>query len=251
MADFLLVHDLFHGAWEWAKLWGLITAPSNVPLKLYSKENSRKVIAMDLPLYKDSIGGEEYSMNFDDIVGEIVNEASKLKNPVLVGHGFSAPLVLRAACQLDTPPKCAVIFAGIIPKDGQRILDGLPFMNKFGIRVTATLSKVAKKQPTLPKSIINRVYCNGLDPFETIQIIGRFTHIPTNFLFHRIDHADIVPDCPVIYVPIGRNKLIPYSRQLNMANMINNVAVEEKVESCHEVMIENPSAVADILLKHD
>ena len=249
MADFILVADAGQGSWWWGRVWGHLTAPVESPPRLYARSSIGKVVAVDLPRDGPRLREERPALTLDDFVSAIAGEvqAQSLEDVIMAGHGVAAPILLQAAAQLKVPPKRIVLFAGIIPDEGKAPLDMLPRVNRLGFKMMARMTSVAKKDFKLPKAVITNVYCNGMDPFDVIQIVGRFGPLPLQLFRSRVYLNDLSRGYPVTYVPLRRDKLLPHELQRRMAARIEGVEIVGELDACHEVMIERPREVADIL----
>ena len=114
----------------------------------------------------------------------------------------------------------------------------------------ARMKRVSKYEFRLPKMVLTGLYCNGMDPFDTIQIVGRYTPLPSQLVRTKIRLSDISGICPITYVPLWRDKLLPSQLQRRMAERLVGVEVESQMDACHQVMLERPKQVADILAKY-
>ena len=264
MVDFLLVHDAGQGSWCWGKIWGHLTAPVEHPPRLYASGNVGKVVAMDLPghgprgegnprhILTTSVKEDRSSLSLEDFVSAVASQVQSqgLHDLVMAGHGIAAPILLQAAAKLEEPPRGIVLFAGLIPGEGKSPLEMLPRVHRLGFKMMARLNGVLRKEFKLPEAVIRHVYCNGMEPFDRIQIVGRFAPLPFRLFQTRLYLNDLAPNCPITYVPLWRDRLIPSQVQRWMANRLPGVELADELDSCHEVMIERPKQVADILTRY-
>ena len=260
MGDFLFVHDAGQGAWCWGKVWGYLTAPAEHPPRLHVRRAVGKLVSVDLPGHGTTAGGDVSRLSFDDFVSAVTDavRAQDLRDLTMVGHGIAAPIILHAAAKLEQPPKRIVLLAGFIPDEGKSALEMLPRSSKLGLKLIARLNgrgMMARLNGRginlrLPKAVINSLYCNGMDPFEVIKIVGRFCPLPVQLLQSRVYLNDLARMCPVTYVPLWRDKLLSPRLQRRMAERLGNVEMVAELDSCHEVMIEHPRQVADLLLRY-
>jgi pimeloyl-ACP methyl ester carboxylesterase len=252
MVDVVLVHDVGHGAWCWGKVWGRLTAPVEHPPRLYDGGKVGKVITVDLPREITQPGDDPTEPLLDDYVNTVtgVVQTEGLGDVLLVGHGASAPVVLHAAAKLDQPPSRVVLLAGLLPSEGKSVLDTLPILHRMGLKASARMSRLARREFRLPKTIIDHVYCRGMDPFDVIQFAGWFTPLPMRFFRSRVYLNDVARPCPVTYVPLWRDALVPLSLQQKMASRLDDIEMGAELDSCHEVMLERPGELADLLLKY-
>jgi pimeloyl-ACP methyl ester carboxylesterase len=82
---------------------------------------------------------------------------------------------------------------------------------------------------------------------EIVQVIGMFGPLPTRVLKSRVTRDGLEVPCPVSYVVLTEDRILPPEVQRSMAERIPNVEVIE-LESCHEVGLYRPRELADILL---
>ena len=248
--DVVLVHDIGHGAWCWGRVWGHLTAPVENPPRLYNGGKIGKVVTVDLPREITQPGDDPIEPSLDDFVDAVTSavQAGGLRDVLLVGHGASAPVVLHAAARLEQPPSRVVLLAGLLPSEGKSVLDSLPRLHRMGLNASARMSRFAHKDFRLPKTIIDHVYCRGMDPFDVIQFVGWFTPLPMQFFRSRVYLNDIARPCPVTYVPLWRDALVPMSLQQRMASRLDGIEMGTELDSCHEVMLERPRELADVLL---
>ena len=253
MTDILLVHDIGQGSWCWGRVWGYLTAPDRHPPALYTRSRIGKVISMDLPRHEVKPWEEDMpALTLNDFVSAVVAEvkARDLRDVILVAHGLSAPIVLQAASQLEKPPRRVVLFAGVIPDTDRATVDVLPALKRLSFRMLARVNRISKYEFRLPKIVLTGLYCNGMDPFDVIQILGRYSPVPTQLVRTKIRLSDISGVCPITYVPLWRDRLVPSQLQRRMAERLAGVDVEDQLDACHQVMIERPRQVADILVKY-
>ena len=252
MTDYLLVHDAGQWSWFWGKVWGHLTSPVEHPPRLHSMGNVGNVLALDLPGHGPRAGGGKDVPTFDHCVSAVVEAVQNqgLHDLVMVGHGVAAPILLQAATELEDTPKRMVLFAGLIPSEGKSLLDMLPRSSRLAFRAMATVSRMAKKELRIPKPVVNYVYCNDMDPFDVIKIVGHFTPLPLDLFRAKPFLNYAAPRYPVTYVPLRRDRLIPVALQRRMADRLWSVEMAPELDSCHEVMIERPGEVADLLLRY-
>ena len=261
MADFLLVHDAGQGSWCWGRVWGHLTAPVEHPPRLYGRGSEVKVVALDLPGHgphgvndprhvlatRAEAGGAGTSL--EKLASAVASQVKSqgLHDLIIAGHGMAAPVVLKAARMLDEPPRRIVLFAGVIPGEGKSCLEMLPRLHRLGFKMMSRMNGAFRREFRLPKAVITQVYCNGMEPFDVIQIAGRFSPLPLPLFNTRLQTDDLAPACPVTYVPLWRDRLIPSQLQRLMAGRLAGAELARELDSCHEVMIERPKQVADIL----
>ena len=251
MTDYLLVHGAGQGAWSWGQVWGYLTAPEEHPPRLYKHRRANRVFPLDLPGHGADAGGDTAEVRLEECVHAITRavEREELTDLVMVGHGFGGGLLLQAVSKLPRPPKWLILVAGIIPASQRSMLSALPQRTRSWFRLLAALSRLSRQEFRYPWSIIGRYLCNGMDPMAVIHILGFFGPLPTRVLTARLSLDDGPPPCPVTYVVLTQDKLLPPDTQMRMAQRIAYTEVIS-LDSCHQVMLYKPKELADILLSY-
>ena len=251
MTDYLLVHGAGQGAWSWGRVWGYLTAPQEHPPRLYVPGRANRVYPLDLPGHGADAHGDTAEVRLEECVHAITRtvEREGLKELVLVGHGFGGGLAFQAASQLPQPPKRLVMVAGIVPLNQRSMISALPHKARSGFRVLSTLSRLSRQQARYPHAAISRYLCNGMDPMAVIHHLGFFGPLPTRALTDKVSLEEGEPPCPITYVVLTQDRLLPTEAQERMAQRIPGVDVVP-VDSCHQVMLYKPRELADILLNY-
>ncbi len=251
MTDYLLVHGAGQGAWSWSRVWGYLTAPVEHPPRLASRPKVNKVFPMDLPSHGADAGGDTAGVQAEECVQSIVRavERQDMHDLVLVGHGFSAPLVLKASAQLPVPPRRVVLVAGIVPSGGKNMISVLAPMIRFCFNLSSGMTGLLDKDLRLPKLLINRYLCNGVDPKEIVQSVGFYGPLATRTLKTRVQREDLETPSPVTYVILTQDKILPLPVQRRMAERIPDVELVE-LDACHQAPLHRAREMADLLLSY-
>ncbi len=249
MADVLLVHDLGHSSRFWGPVWGHLTAPQSHPPRLYQQPSVGKVHAMDLPEHDDGPPPDGGRPSYRAYVSAITEEVERLnlRDLVLVGHGFSAPMLLRAAGELLHPPKQIVLFAGVVPFGGKSAPNLVDPKLKLMLMLLG-MRTLGTGRVKLPGLAVTRFYCNEMDPFQLVPVLGRFKELPLNIFRAKMRAPDLSKTCPVAYVPLSRNNVVSGKTQGLIASSIAGATLAPSIDACHEVMIEKPLQVAETIL---
>jgi pimeloyl-ACP methyl ester carboxylesterase len=176
-------------------------------------------------------------------------EREQLKDLVLVGHGFSASLVVQAASEMEVPPKRVILVAGIVPAPQRPLLSACPAKTRAAFRVMSMLSSFSRQELKLPSPAINGLICNGMDSMEIVQLVGFFGPLPTRVLKSRLPIETSELPCPVTYVVLTQDKMFPPDAQARVAAQYEGVETVE-IESCHQVMAQHPEELAEVLLRY-
>jgi pimeloyl-ACP methyl ester carboxylesterase len=248
VTDYLLVHGAGQGAWTWGRVWGYMTAPVENPPRLYAYHRVGKVFPMDLPGHGTDSDGDTAAVQMEECVQAIIRtvERQELRDVVMVGHGFAGSLILQAARELPSPPKRVVLIAGIVPDEGKNMLSEFPMSSRIGFQALNSFSSLTGKELKLPKHVINRHLCNGVDTMDIVQTIGFFSALPTRVFKTGVTLGDLNLSSPVTYIVLTRDLIVPPEIQRRMAQRIPGVELKT-FDSCHQVTLYRPRDLADTL----
>jgi pimeloyl-ACP methyl ester carboxylesterase len=248
LTDYLLVHGAGQGAWTWGKVWGYLTAPVEHPPRLYGYHKVGKVFPMDLPGHGTDADGDTAAVQMEECIQAIIRavERQELRDVVLVGHGFAGALVLQAARELSSPPKRVVLIAGLVPSEGKSMLSEFPMSSRNSFQALSLFSSLTGKALKLPKHVISRYLCNGVDTMEIVRTIGFFGPLPTRVFKAGLNLSDLNLSSPVTYMILTRDLVVPPEMQRRMAQRVPNVELL-MFDSCHQVALYRPRDLADTL----
>ena len=251
MTDYLLVHGAGQGAWTWGPVWGYLTAPEEHPPTLYKRRRANRVHPLDLPGHGSDADGDTAAVRLEECVQAITRavERERLRDLVLVGHGFSGSLVVQAAKEMSVAPKRVVLVAGIVPAPQRPLLSACPKRTRAAFRLFSTLSTMSRQEFKLPKPAITGFLCNGMDSMAVVQLQGLFGPLPTRVLKSRLSMEVSELPCPVTYIVLTEDKVIPPDAQRRIAERFEDVETVE-IESCHQVMAQRPKELAEVLLRY-
>ena len=250
MTDYLLVHGAGQGAWTWGRVWGRMTAPEEHPPVLYKSRRANRVLPIDLPGHGADASGDTSVVRVEDCVQSIVGtvEREGLTDVVMVGHGFSAGLVLRAASELAAPPKRVVLVAGIVPPQQTPLISACARGVRFSYRLGCFFNAMSRRELKLARPAIDAYLCNDMDVMEVAQMLGFFCPLPIRLLNSRIALDDSLPS-PLTYVVLTKDRLIGSDVQKRTAERLSSQDTVE-IEACHQVMWEKPEELAEALMRY-
>ncbi len=113
----------------------------------------------------------------------------------------------------------------------------------------AALSKLSRQDLRFPSSVIGRYLCNGMDQMEVVHSLGFFGPLPVRVLTTKLPLDEGPPPCPVTYVVLTQDRLLPPETQERMARRIPGAEIVS-MDSCHQVTLYKPKELADILLAY-
>ena len=251
MTDYLLVHGAGQGAWVWGRVWGLLTAPQEHPPKLHRARKANQVFPLDLPGHGPDAEGDTAAVRLEECVQSINRavEREALHDLVLVGHGFSGSLVLQAAAELPQPPKRIVLVAGIVPAQQRTLISAYSQRARIGYRLFSFLSSLSRQEFKLPSYAIYSYLCNTMDTMAVVQTLGFFGPLPTRVLKSRISLGENGLPSPLTYVVLTQDKVIAPDAQKQTAERFGSEEIVE-IEACHQVMLQKPEQLAEVLLRY-
>ena len=240
MADFILVHDAWHGAWVWQKV---------VELLEQAKESHGvgQVLAPDLPGHGRKSFDEIRRITQEHYLNAVVTpaQANRLADVVLVGHGFASTFLPQAALELGDSVKRVVFIAGMLPAEGRTAYSTLSLPQRILVRRL----RPSEKGVTLPRLVFRRMLCNRLNGDLARELLSRL--VPDPYLPWRVpaSREGFAGRFPVTYVLLTGDRAIPPRTQRRYARSLDSPEVVEMAAG-HEVLLSQPADIAELLLKY-
>lgn len=249
MSDFLLVHGAGQGARSWGKVWGHMTAPAQHPPPLYRARQAVRIRAVDLPGHGADAARDAAMVDITEsaqLINSVVGREG-FTDYTMVGHELGGTVALQAAAQASPPPRRIILVCGIVPAQGQSPASAYPLPARALIQMCKIASALSGKDIPVPMSAVSRYWCGGLDPMQHAQTIGHFGPLPLRMLTQRIALDLAALPCPVTYVVLNNDRLIPPARQRAMAALIPDATIVE-LNAGHQVGVQSPQELAETLL---
>ena len=101
----------------------------------------------------------------------------------------------------------------------------------------------------LPRPVINRYLCNGVEQKEIVQSVGFYGPLATRTLKTRVQREDLETPSPVTYVVLTQDRILPPPIQRRMAERIPDVELVE-LDACHQAPLYQARGIADLLLSY-
>ena len=250
MTDFLIVHEVGQGAWFWNKVWGSVTAPEEHPPRLYTPRYSSQFYLLNLPGHGSDEEGDTAEVRVDECVQAITRAVERrgMRDLVLIGHGVGGMIAAQAAPLLSEPPKRLALVAGIVPERNRSPLSRFPGAVRKYFSSRKSLDKLFGRDVKLPRPFISRYLCNGMETKEITRAVGFFGPLPTALLESSVNLALADLPCPVSYVVLDQDRLLPPTLQIAMARMIPNVDIRH-LDSCHQAPLHIPEKTGELFLE--
>ena len=249
MTDYLLVHAAGQGAWSWGRVWGEMTSPVEHPPRLYAYRAVGKVFPLDLPGHGLDADGDTSTVQFEECVQAVARSISRqgLVKPVIVAHGSAAPIVMQACARLDIEPSRIVLISGVIPIDRGTVISQFPAFHRCMLRFSYLLNSLTNRDVSLAANSISKSMCNSMDAMDIVQSIGYFGPLPIKVLRTKLSLSIMDISCPITYVVLNDDKWISPKKQKIMAERIKDAEIVE-IDSCHQVALQKPKELAQLLL---
>ena len=186
MAQFLLVHGSWQGAWCWQHVVPRLEA------------HGHSAVALDLPGYgKDSARAK--STTLDDYIACVVEAVGACKEaPVLVGHSFGA-FISQVAETIPDRIRCVIFLAAIIPASGCSMME---FVNKFDPEYLAQIEWAPDRSsarispegaakflypdcpPAILQSVLPRLGVQSVSPYDYLFSLSKanFRRVPRHYI---------------------------------------------------------------------
>ena len=250
MTDFLIVHDVGQGAWFWNKVWGSVTAPEEHPPRLYTPRYSSQFFLLNLPGHGSDEEGDTGEVRLDECVQAITRAVERrgMHDLVLIGHGVGGMIAAQAIPLLSEPPKHLALVAGVVTERDRSLLSRYPGPVRKYFSSKNSLDKLFGKDVKLPRPVISRYLCNGMETKEITRSLGFFGPLPTALMETKVDLPLPEISCPVTYVVLDQDRLLPPSLQIAMARMIPDVNIRH-LDSCHQASLHIPNETGELLVE--
>ena len=245
MSNLILVHGAWQGAWSWEQVIEKIQEAGE-------SSGVDQVLAPDMPGHGRRFADEIRLITMDHYVNAVVTLVAvrRLEDVVLVGHGFAATFLPRAALELRDRVKRVVFIAGELPPEGKSAYDRLSLWDKVMLRAF----KAGEKGFRFPDFIFKEILFDGLDGNSARQMLSRL--VPEPFLpwGEPVSREEFVDRFPTTYVVLTKDKVTRpqlqrrYIRSINPDSGRQPVTVEE-LDAGHGALLAHPQDIANILLK--
>ena len=262
MTDYLMIHPPGHGAWSWDGVKGIIEdsyrstdhlnhsmyIPGSVLTPDYGVSSGKE--ASGYGSSSPRVTREAFSkFDLNDWVDMILDDTRKagISRPVIVGHSLAGLATLEVARRLPDPPKALVLIGAVIPDLFHNVLEMLPFPTRILFAINRLLPGSPEGSLRLHREITLKLLCGDLDYLQASHILGRIRPVALRPL-HGLPHPDFLNlRCPITYVVLKRDKFVPPTLQLKMADSIDNARIIE-LDCGHEAPVANPTQVAEAVL---
>jgi pimeloyl-ACP methyl ester carboxylesterase len=227
---FVLVHGAWHGGWCWRRVADILQA------------RGHKVFAPTLTGLADRSHLLSAGINLDTHIADIVNlvKWEDLGDLVLVGHSYAGFPVSGAIEQIFDRVASVVFLDAFVPEDGQKSLDVASAFSRKAVLEAKGRGEVATAPPKAALFAVNERDRAWVDSKLTPQPIGVALQ-PIRLTGAR----ERVPKKTYIRAALYPQPTFDGAYQAKKAEPSWRTC---EVRCGHDVMIDSPDALADILL---
>ena len=245
MTDFLLLHSPAHGAWSWDGVKGIL------------EDALRREGAIHHPMYTPGTvsapeldGASGGRTTLDERVEEVLRQASAagLKRPVVVLHALSGLLGLEVVRRMADRPQALVLVGAVVPDAFHTVSEMLPLLTQYALLGLRLLP--GRRPPgtvRLHRELVLKLMCNDLTYAQASYTLGRLGPLPLGALDTLPDLDSLEPRCPVTYLVLRRDRLVPAGTQRRMAAALPGATVVE-LDGGHEAPTFHADSVAQVAL---
>lgn len=244
MSDFVLIPDLGHGAWSWAKVWGLLDGDESGSVG--------RVLAVDLPGTGSRGNAPADKITFESCVDAVLQDvqAEGLRSPIIAAHGFGAMVALTVAAKLQPAPERLVFIAGALPETGHSYVEGLTLRAQLALSGFGLFK--ARTAVTLNKGAARFLLTNDASfPVAAGSVIGYLEPLPRSLLFLRWTAPLFPAPLPMTYVVLRRDQYLDPREQERMATRMPSKLVDvQELPLGHEAPVLAPKAVYPLIVRN-
>ena len=238
MANYVLVHGGWFGAWCWYKVIPLLQAAGH---SVYTPTLTG--VGERAAFSTPQIGLDTHIQDVVDLI-----ETKDLQQVILVGHSYSGMVITGVADRVPDRIAHLVYLDAVVPRDGQSLVDTAPMMGTY-------LRREANKSGDGWRVNPPRGGTFGITEEPDASLVrSKVTPQPLKTFLQpvHITHPDAVAAIPHTYIECTRRGVIIWlMRRIFMGGspLSEPGWNRRKLASDHIAMILEPQAVADLLLE--
>ena len=205
-------------------------------------------MALNLPGHGDE-PGDLASLSIAQCVNSVVDkiESFSAHRIVLVGHSMAGITLPGVAAMLGAERIHRMVYvACCVPPQGQRVVDTLHLPMNLVAGFAARFTKVSKP---LPNWFASWVFANGATEQQKAFVHSCLCSESPKVTVEPVDRSDY-PSVPTTWILPLRDRAVKPSLQRQFMRNLGRVDEIVELDDCHNVMVTNPNAVANVLLSH-
>jgi pimeloyl-ACP methyl ester carboxylesterase len=218
MVDFLLLHGMNVGGWEWDRVRSALEANPRVG----------RVVAPDMPGRGASRPADLGRIRLQDYVEATVGalREADLRDAVVVGHSGGGIYLQAAVAAEPARVRRMVFLCAAIPRRGESMLAWQPLPLRALSRLWLWLARAGRRRIVPSRRLARRGLCPTLQPDDCEQLLASLVPEPQARLIDALDW-DPVPlrGLPATYIQTTPDRVIRPKDQLRMARTVAGVEV--------------------------
>lgn len=243
MANYILVHGGWHGAWCWDKVVPLLQAAGH---QVYTPTLTG--LGEQAALLTPEVG-------LDTHIQDVVNliETKDLQHGILVGHSYSGMVITGVADCVPGRIAHLVYLDAAVPRDGQSLADLAPLMGTILRRDAKKNGDGWRVNPPREKPLGKGGLFDVTEEPDLSLVRSKVTpqSLKTFMQPLHITHKDAVATIPHTFIECTRRGMVvSLLRQIFMRGTLNEPGWNRRtLASGHDAMLIAPRALADLLLE--
>ena len=232
----VLIHGACHDSGCWAPTVATITRRRpDVP-----------VLAVDLPgrgQARAPLAGVDLAGCVDEVIRQI--EEAELGDVILVGHSLAGAILPGVAVALAPGRVRRLVFVTCsVPPEGGSVLDVL----RGPLRWIGALAARRRTPTSLPTFVALAAFGNGMDRSQRRVIADSLCPEAGWLISERVSRRGLDPAIPRTWVLTRRDRGMTPAQQRRSIDNLGGVDECIELDAPHDVMVSNPTELADILL---
>jgi pimeloyl-ACP methyl ester carboxylesterase len=241
VTDFLLLHGMCVGAWEWERLTPLLRADPRV----------RSVVAPDMPGRGANRPGGYAAIRIDDYTATALDalRSHDLRDAIVVGHSGGGAYLQAVVAAEPERVRRMVFLCAAVPENGHSLLDLQPRPLRFVSRLFMRLLRTGSRGIRPNGRLARRAVCNDLTPADCAMFLDRLVPEPEALLLGRISWRAERVRAPATYILTTRDQTIPPKDQRRAASRVPRAELV-RLEMGHARPVAEPGDLAALLLNY-
>lgn len=232
---------LVHGGQHAADCWDRTVD------EIHRRAPGLAVIALDLPGRRGKPGNlldAHIDGWVDSLLADI--EDAGIDEFVIVGHSLAGLTVPGVVTKLGSSRvREMVLAAAFVPPQGSSVVDTLPGVIGWYARRKADTGMSG----TLPNSLAQWVFCNGMTCEQRRFSRVRFHAESPSIIFDKVDRSGLPGDVPRTWILTLRDRALSQASQHRSIAALGRVQAVLPIDTCHSLMISEPERLAEMLLE--
>lgn len=204
------------------------------------------VLAVDLP-GRTTVPGDLATLTIGQCVASVLDQIQHagLDRIVLVGHSM-AGITMPGVISAFGPDRVAhaVYIACCVPPDGDNVISTLRPPVSWLVRLAGTRMTVSRP---LPGPVARWMFANGMRREDQRAVVDGLVPESATVTREPVDRSSM-PRVPTTWVLPLRDHSLPHARQHEFIANLGSVDEVVEIDTCHNVMMSEPDALAEILL---